>query len=282
MIAQGLCRTEINKRIGRIKRAFKWAVSEELVPASVYHGLQTVAGLKYGRTAARESEPVRPVADAHVNAVLPFVAPQIRAMVQLQRLTGMRPGEVVRIRKCDIDTSKKVWLYEPADHKNRWRGHRRIVPLGPKAQQVLQPFLDRPDDAYLFSPREAEQWRQDNRSVRYKSDRKTRIFPSELRARERRKQERRNRKRKRPPRNRYDRDSYRRAITYAIRRARKAGTAIPHWHPHQLRHSRATELRRTFGIEAAQVSLGHSRADVTEVYAEKNLGLAIKVAAKTG
>lgn len=32
--AQNLCRKEVNKRIGRIKRLFKWAASEELVPAA--------------------------------------------------------------------------------------------------------------------------------------------------------------------------------------------------------------------------------------------------------
>ena len=35
-----------NRRIGRIKRAFKWAVAEELIPPSVFHGLQAVAGCR--------------------------------------------------------------------------------------------------------------------------------------------------------------------------------------------------------------------------------------------
>jgi integrase len=47
--------------------------------------------------------------------------------------------------------------------------------------------------------------------------------------------------------------------------------AIPRWHPNQLRHTRATEVRRRYGLEAAQVILGHSRADVTQVYAERDL-----------
>jgi integrase len=54
------------------------------------------------------------------------------------------------------------------------------------------------------------------------------------------------------------------------------------WHPNQLRHLRATEARRAFGLEAAQVLLGHSRADVTQIYAEKNEALAAMVAAKIG
>jgi site-specific recombinase XerC len=54
------------------------------------------------------------------------------------------------------------------------------------------------------------------------------------------------------------------------------------WHPNQLRHAYATQVRKDFGLEAAQVALGHSRADVTQVYAERDVGLAAAVAAKIG
>ena len=55
MSDRSLSRCLINRRVGRIKRVFKWAVAEELIPPSVYHGLQAVAGLRYGRTEARET-----------------------------------------------------------------------------------------------------------------------------------------------------------------------------------------------------------------------------------
>ena len=58
---------------------------------------------------------------------------------------------------------------------------------------------------------------------------------------------------------RYDTNSYRRAIEYGMKRAKKAGFVVPHWHPHQLRHNRGTEVRRKYGIEAAQVALGHAK-----------------------
>jgi len=61
LVKQGLCRTETNKRIGWLKRVFKWAVSEELISPSVHEALRTVTGLKFGCTSARESEPVKPV-----------------------------------------------------------------------------------------------------------------------------------------------------------------------------------------------------------------------------
>ncbi len=57
---------------------------------------------------------------------------------------------------------------------------------------------------------------------------------------------------------------------------------LPHWHANQLRHSKATEVRRQFGLEAAQVSLGHAKADITQTYAERDARLAIEVAKKIG
>lgn len=41
---KAICRKERNRRIELIKRMFKWAASEELVPASVYQALTTVRG----------------------------------------------------------------------------------------------------------------------------------------------------------------------------------------------------------------------------------------------
>ncbi len=64
MIAADLCRNEINKRIRRIIRLFGWGVENELVPSAVHHAIRTVSGLKRGRSAARESKPVKPVPEA--------------------------------------------------------------------------------------------------------------------------------------------------------------------------------------------------------------------------
>ena len=276
MIENGLSRGVINNRVNRIKRAFKWAVGEELIPPTIYEGLRAVAGLKKGRTSARETEPVHPVADEYVEAVLPYVSPQVAAMIQLQRLTGMRPCEVVMMRPCNIDTRADVWIYRPPDHKNAWRGHDRLIPIGPQAQELIAPFLDRDANTHLFSPREAETHRN---SLRRK-ERKTPVTPSQ--------QERKPKADpKRAKRDQYGVDSYRRAIKYAIKRVNKIREKnklpeVPNWFPLQLRHSRATELNEMFGIEAAAVSLGHAHADVTKVYAERNLKRAIEVARQTG
>jgi hypothetical protein len=106
---QTISRKVVNQRIDHIKRVFKWAVSEELVPASVYEALRTVAGLRRGRSGTYDRPKVRPVPPKHVEAVQPFLSLQVAAMVQLQELIGARETEICVLRGRNIDKSGSVW-----------------------------------------------------------------------------------------------------------------------------------------------------------------------------
>ena len=277
-----LCRRVINDRINRIKRIFKWAVSEELVVPTVYEGLRAVDGLRYGRCAARESEPVGPADDAAIQATLHFLPPQVADMVRLQRLTGMRSGNLVMLRPCDLDRSGEIWIYRPQTHKTQHHGKVLQIVIGPQAQAILAPYLlNRSPLSYVFSPAQAEQWRLEQRRLRPRP-RRTPAYPSERRRVEQERQASRRRIRRRPPGEHYTTDSYRRAIAYALKKARKTAADLPGWFPHQLRHSKGTETRRLFGIEGAQLALGHSKANVTEVYAERDFEWAKEIARKIG
>jgi integrase len=67
----------------------------------------------------------------------------------------------------------------------------------------------------------------------------------------------------------------------ALRRAcRIAG--VPGWKPLQLRHTAARLIRSRYGLEAAQTVLGHAKADVMQVYAERDLAKARSIMAEIG
>ena len=139
---KALSRKYINGLVGHIRRMFKWAVAEELVASDVLHGLQAVRDLRAGRVGIeRERPPVEAVDWERVEATLPHLGKQVGAMVLLQWWTGMRPGEVCRMRTQDIDRTGEVWLYRPARHKNQHHGQDRVVPMGPGAQRIVKPFL---------------------------------------------------------------------------------------------------------------------------------------------
>lgn len=282
MVSDGLARPTINARVRRLKHIFRWGCSEELVPPSVHQALATVAGLQRGRCDAPEPEPVGPVAVADVDATTPFLSPTVAAMVRVQLLTGCRPAEVCRLRSADIDMSAPVWVYKPARHKNAHRGKSRVIAIGPRAQEVLKPFLEAVgSDGFVFSPRrELEQ-----RSAERSANRTTRYYASRQGWQERRA------KPDRAPGESYTSASYGQAIRRAVakanaRRERMANgggfDSVPAWSANQLRHTFATQVRKLHGLEASQVLLGHARCDTTQVYAEANQELAATVAALVG
>jgi len=98
MIDEGQSRVYVNDRIARIKRMFKWAVGEQLVAPITHQALAAVGGLSRGRTEARETSPIPPVASTVVDATLEYLPEVVADMVRFQRFTGCRPAEVCIIR----------------------------------------------------------------------------------------------------------------------------------------------------------------------------------------
>lgn len=295
MVAEGWSRGYVNEQVGRLRRCFKWAVSKELVPPSVLHGLASVEGLREGDSNARETDPVRPVPEAWVEATVEHVSRRVEGLIRLQLATGMRPGEAVILRRSDLDMSGAVWVFAPERHKNKHRKHSRLVYLGPQAQEIIRPFLKPDLHAYLFSPADAEHDRREEEHAARKTPKGYGNVPGSNRAT----------KPKKAPADRYTVHSYRRAIANAcdvafpppaeLSRQRVKGRKGTRWerrkewqarlgtekwgelrrwendhrwHPHQLRHNAATRIRKQYGLEAARVVLGQKSAKVAEIYAE--------------
>ena len=260
MVEAGYVRNSINAHVGRIRRMFRWGVEEELVNVGIYESLKAVSGLQEGRSQARESVPVRPVFSEDVEATLSHLPETVADMVKLklQLLTGCRPGEICRIRPCDISSGStdSTWCYRPLSHKTQHHGHERRVYIGPNGQQILSRYMHRAPDAYCFSPAESvrRQSMQNDDAHRAKNGCKLRKFNDH-----------------------YTKDSYNRCIRRACLKAN-----VRPWSPNQLRHARATTIRAEFGIEAAQVVLGHANPNTTLIYAETQFDQAAHIARKTG
>jgi integrase len=263
MIEAGRSRKLINKDVNRIRQLFGWAVESELMPVEVHQALRRVKGLRKGRSAARETEPVAPVPEAAIEVVLPHLSPQVAAMVRLQHLCGARPQEVVAIRPCEVSVEGDLWLYRPRSHKTAHLGRGKVIVLGPRAQEVLRPWLDRDPESHCFVPAETSAWNNRRRRRREPTHSPApRAGAAEKRL---------------APGSRYTRHSYRTAVQRACRRA-----GIAAWAPRQLRHTRATLVRQVYGLEAAKAVLGHADTKVTEIYAERDLGLAMRVMREIG
>jgi len=283
MIERGWCRGNINRSVDRVRRMFRWAVEHELCSGETYHRLKAVPGLRPGRSRAAERPAVTPVSDAIIEQTLKFLSPTVAAMVRLQRCTGMRPGEVCSMRTADLDMTGDVWVYSPPQHKMAYTSRSRQVFLGRHAQAFLKPYLSRNLQAPIFSPKCADAERRQEQALKRKTPlscgnrpgSNRRQYPS------------------RAPGLIYTTTSYARAIRYACIRAFPPAAELTKaetkkwnkdhaWTPNQLRHAFATEIRQKFGLEAAQVLLGHAQANVTQVYAQRDESLARCIAQKNG
>lgn len=256
-VETGLCRNEVNKRVSQIKRMFKWGARFGKVPMGAYQEVALIEPLKRGELKVRETDPVQPIGRTEVDAILPFVSPQVAAMIELQWHTGMRPGEVVIMRKCDLSFEGDRWRYRPTQHKNLHRGHERIIPIPTVVRAILKPYLLRRADAFLFAPAEAEA----KRRVKEHAARKTPVQPS---------QKARHERAVRSPRQNfgehYTTESYARAIARGCELAK-----IGRWGPNRLRHAAATRIAERCGLHAARAILGHKSIQTTTIYAKLDL-----------
>ena len=313
LVAAGMVRRSVNKTVSRIRSVFRWAAAEQLVDPSVVTALEMVAPLLAGRTEAAESEPVAAVPESDLAATLAHLAAPVRAMVEVQLWSGCRPGEVVGMRGRDIDTAGlsvagvRVWVYRPADHKGEHLDKDRVIFLGPKAQEVIHPWLKADAAAPLFasaSPR----WRGRAYSVsgyRQAIERacvqaaladiaakgpadaaalksleeaagKAQTVSAMVRAR-----------RPKPAAAELKKavaaataaaQEFRRALAAAVEAHKAPGP----WHPHRLRHNAAERLEAEHGLEAAQYVLGHSMPDTTRIYSQAHRRKAAEVMGRSG
>lgn len=147
-------RTTVNQAVNRIRKIFRWGVSKMMVHPNTLAALESLDPLRVGRSPAKESEPVKPVAWDTVEITSPHLGPTVAAMVRFEWHTGMRPAEVCRMTPSGLDVSREasdgVWLYSPTKHKNRWRKKTRLIAVGPQGIAILKPRMPTALEAPFF------------------------------------------------------------------------------------------------------------------------------------
>ena len=227
MIELGWTRGTINAGMSRIRRIFKHAIANELIDGSILPRLQCVAPLLAGRTEAHDNAPRNAVESDDIATVKKLVSPLVCDLIDLQRLTGSRSGELLKLTTGSVNRSTSdVWVAELGDHKAVHHGKSRTLHFGPHAQLILTKYLSADPEQRLFKITGA---------------------------------------------------AYRRSITRACEKL-----GIDRWVPHQLRHTNADVVREEFGLEHAQATLGHAKANMTEHYAKASRAKAAEVARKIG
>lgn len=244
MIDRRLSRGVVNKRVNKILRIFVWGTDDgrELAPVAVAATLKLIRRLEAHRSPAKDYAPVVGVDPKLVLRAADAANEVIAAMVKLQLLTGMRPGEVCGLRKQMVKQIEGQWVADYGiEHKMAYRKQSRIVSLGPKSMTLLKDWLAKcpSEESYVFRP-------TDQKGSRGKLKRFTRY-------------------------------GYRESIRWACRKA-----GIPHIAPNRIRHTAAEEIRKKYGLEAVQAVLGHKSRVSSERYAPTVKELASVVAKRRG
>ncbi|MDO4574429.1 MAG: tyrosine-type recombinase/integrase [Planctomycetia bacterium] len=234
-LADGLARSYVNELMDRIKQIIRFAVEEEMAKESTAAVIDAVKRLRKGQ--GRDNPPRMDVPDEAVLRTLPFANPTLRDMITIQRLSGMRPNEVMLMTMAQIDTSQgDVWIYRPTQSKTG-----SSVVLGKYEIAILQQRMigKKPTD-FLFSPQESLAERH-HRPIKHWENRH------------------------------YSRYGYNQAVGRCVEKANRdaAKRGLPpveHWTPYQLRHASATFVSLLYGPEAARDQLGHTSTKTTARY----------------
>jgi len=147
---KGWSRKFANAQMNRARRFFRWAVGQELVPASVLEGLKALAPLRAGKCTARENPPRGPVSEADFEATLAELGDVPRDLCRLLMATGMRPNEACKMRVGDLDMTESPWRYTMRSHKTVEHVGARVVFLGEQAQGSIRPHLKPDAGAFVF------------------------------------------------------------------------------------------------------------------------------------
>ncbi len=149
MVAEGWTRKFINKSVSRIRRVFRWGVSNELVPASLVQALEAVEPLLEGRTEAHDNAPRHSVPKASIDAVRARVKQKTRD-IDLLLATGARPGEILMLTTGMLNRSGEIWVAELHDHKMKHMGTTRRLYFSAAPQTILTRHLKVDPDERLF------------------------------------------------------------------------------------------------------------------------------------
>ena len=255
-IQNGYVRQKINERTMVVKGMFRWGASYKIVPASVWHELQTLLPIKKGEYNLPESRERQTVSLTDIEKTLAELSPILRAMVIIHLATAARPTEICEMRIENINRqSKDLWEVKLNHHKMDYRENAKpkILFLAKPEIDVLLPLIGQRTEGYIFRPIDAilyDKQRRANGVVHVKKQ------PSRAA---------RDAERAENPKLKvgecYDFTAYRKAIYRACDRA-----GVARWFPYQLRHTGVTLIGLEHGMAAAQHTAGHKDSRVTERY----------------
>lgn len=221
-IAVGWCRSLINQRV---KRVFKWAASEQLIPVTVFEGLATVPGLQRGRSQVRPGH-------GRGGVGIPPAAPQDGVAGEGSR-RGRQPKARELLRRFQ-PAAPAAPLFSPAAAVAEYHAERGASRETPRYPSHMTRNVTKRKKAPKRAPATVYSVSSYGQAIDRACDK---AFP--------------------PPAPLARREDETEAEWWARlsdeeKREVETWRKAHRWHPNQLRHTFATTVRKGHGLEAAQ------------------------------
>jgi len=244
-------RSTVNRYVHRVLLMLNWGRARGLVPKPVWADVSMLEPLKRTDCPGRpeHGRARRAVSIEDVEEVAKHCCNQIAAMMRLQLLTAMRPGEVCALRWADIDKNGPdgKWVYTVVAPKTEHHGHVTRYLLGPRAQAILEQFPAVPR-AYVFSPAKRMADRRAAGQQRPLAPGPRRTFNAK-----------------------WHPVAYRLHVVLACEAAK-----VQLFTPHELRHSAITRVVEVVGLTAASAVANHRSLAMTSRYYHRDDGEALR------
>ncbi len=265
--------TGVNLVVKKWICVLRWGCRQGILPFNLFRVLDALKPLTSASGLPRTQE-AEAVDDETLLAVMPFMTPTVREMVQIQRGTGMRAKEVCDLLVGDIDTTGVSWIVATNRHKTSNFLKTRYFAFSEAETEILRKRIagKNPDD-HVFSQREnfAELWTENRKK------RKTPVYKQEREHQERIVDSRLERYH-----TYFTERSYAQSIRTACGRARRAGIDVKDFAPKSIRHAAYTEYSAKYGVEMASKNAGHTSPRMADVYDHSLRIAAQRIAADRG
>ena len=249
--------TGINRLVKKWISILRWGCRQGILPFAIFRVMDALKPLN-AKCGLPRSPEVEAASDDALRAVLPYMTPTIREMVQIQRGTGMRAKEICDLLVGDIDKSGDAWTVRTGRHKTAAHLRYRYFAFSLEETALLRRrCAGKAETDHVFSQKEnfAEYWEIQ------RAERKTHVQPVQAQRDAERASKRLDRYH-----DYFTERSYAQSIRTACGRARKAGIDVKDINPKSIRHAAYTDYSDRYGVELASKNAGHTSPRMADVY----------------